>query len=129
MPSPQEPQNLTPGGLSCPQARHRPLLWAGAAVMDEPQWLQNLTFGEFSLLQPGHFDIAVDAPQLLQNFPVPDGLPQPGHTVCLLSSLSFQIVAVDATSLILRCIAEERALATETSWRGAQPTHKSSSSL
>ena len=77
----------------------------------------------------GQVASASDAPQLLQNFPVPAGLPQVGQTTVLLSSRPFQTVVVSAASSMLRRMASARALATATSCRGAQLVQSISSSL
>jgi len=72
---------------------------------------------------------SIEAPQLLQNFPVPAGFPQEGQTVVLLSILPCQTVAEEPASLMLRRMASALVLATKISCLGAQDTHSPSSSL
>ena len=53
----------------------------------------------------------MEAPQLLQNLPLPAGLPHCGQTVVRVSILPCQTVAVSAASSMLRCMARLRACA------------------
>jgi hypothetical protein len=73
---PQLPQNFVPGGLSKPQAEHFPLgAGAGAAACARfsPQLLQKRTVCWFFAPHLGQTFKSIEAPQLLQNLPVPAG--------------------------------------------------------
>jgi hypothetical protein len=125
---PHPPQNFVPGGLSIPQAAH--LLFGGAACIRFcPQLLQKRTVCAFFAPHVGHSFKSMLAPQLLQNLPVPAGLPQVGQIVVLLSIAPCQTVADCPALSILRFIACARACATYTSCLGAQSTHSPSSSF
>ena len=76
--SPHSLQNFEPGVSSVPQFAHLP---GAAAFIGEPQLLQNFTPCAFSSPQVWQRFLDMEAPQLLQNFPVPEGLPQTGQTV------------------------------------------------
>jgi hypothetical protein len=101
---PQPPQNFVPGGLSKPQALHLPLAGCERLL---PQLLQNFTACAFSAPHFEHFFNPSDAPQLLQNFPVPAGFPQFGHMVVFCVNSPLQTVAVADLSSIFLFIACE----------------------
>jgi dihydrodipicolinate synthase/N-acetylneuraminate lyase len=101
---------LVPGAFSAPQEGHLPEGFA--AVMGLPQLLQKRTPCAFFAPHLAQVFNASEAPQLLQNLPLPAGFPQEGQTVVLLSSLPCQTVAVSAASSIFRRMASARALAT-----------------
>jgi hypothetical protein len=82
------------------------------AFIGEPQLLQNLTVCAFFAPHFAHSFISMEAPQLLQNFPVPAGLPQTGQIVVLLSMAPFQTVALSPASSMFLRIASALALAT-----------------
>lgn len=95
-----------------PQYVHFPGDVAGALVRLQPQLLQKRTVCEFLKPQLGQDFISMLAPQLLQNLPLPAGLPQFGQMVVLLSSFPDHTVAVCPASSMLRRIASARAFAT-----------------
>jgi hypothetical protein len=99
------------------------------ALIDAPQLVQKRTHCEFFSPHLGQTASAIDAPQLLQNFPLPAGLPQEEQTTVLLSIFPFQTVAASAASSMFRRIASARAFATATSCLGAQSVQSISSSL
>jgi len=101
---PQPPQNFVPGSLSIPQAVHFP---PGTAVAWRllPQLLQKRTEGAFFAPHLAHSFCSMLAPQLLQNLPVPAGLPQAEQMVVFCSIFPCHTVAFSPASSILRFIA------------------------
>ena len=126
---PQLPQNFVPGAFCVPQALHNPACTDTACIRLVPQLLQNRPVCAFFAPQEGHIFIAMDAPQLLQNLPLPAGFPQTGQIVVLLSILPVHTVAAAPASSILRRSASALALATNTDCLGAHSVQRPSSSF
>ena len=108
---PQPPQNFVPGAFCVPQEGHLPDGVASAARL-VPQLLQKRTVCAFCAPHLGQTFSAMDAPQLLQNLPLPAGLPQVGQMVVLLSIFPCQTVAPAPAASMLRFMASALALAT-----------------
>ena len=71
---PHSPQNFVPGSFIVPHEGHLPGTGGGAERL-VPQLLQNFTVRAFCVPQLGHTLSDIEAPQLLQNLPVPAGFP------------------------------------------------------
>ena len=109
---PHSPQNRVPGAFWVPQDGQSPCGLAGWAFNGVPHSPQNFTLWLFLEPQFGQTLRAMEAPQLLQNLPLPAGFPQTGQMVVLLSISPLQTVAVWLASSIFRFIASALALAT-----------------